>query len=66
MLEKIWSKKNTLPFMRRKKANIIQNRKKRENYASKERLIPQIYMELQKVTKKQKSEQLHVHLQNQL
>lgn len=66
MLEKIWSKRNTLPFMRRKKANIIQNRRKRKNYASKETLIPQIYKELQKVTKKQKSEHFHIHLQNQL
>lgn len=66
MLETIWSKKNTLPFMRRKKANIRQNRRKRENYTFKERLIPQIHKELQKVTKKQKSEHLHIHLQKQL
>lgn len=66
MLKKIWSKKNTLRFMRRKKANIRRNRRKRENYTFKERLILQKHKELQKVTKKQKSEHLHIHLQKQL
>lgn len=54
MLEKIWSKKNILPFMRRKKANIIQNRRKRENYASKETLIPQIHRSSRKSRRNKK------------
>lgn len=65
MLEKIWSKKNTSIHEEEKSKHhtkIGGNVKT----ASKERLISQIHKELQKVTKKQKSEHLHIHLQNQL
>lgn len=54
MLKKIWSKKNTLPFMSQKKANIIQNRRKRKNYASEETLVPQIHRSSRKSRRNKK------------